>query len=176
MWMSSQCPFPQLYSSPRFPGFRLAPNHLFISLMTSKLIYNSVISHSEEWELDSQIPVSVNCRRHEQWSPGSDGPPAATLLLGTICHHPSELMLSMCWSHSLRWYGLCDSATISKQNSMSHIPSCYMWHISLTWIAEIVPSIARNVWFVCAMHFMNQKNYSYLKAAVNDWSEELVCL
>ena len=120
MWQRG-CSFHFSSTVQFLPGFRLAPNHLFMSLMTSKLIYKRVISHSKEWELDSWIPVSVNCGRREQWSPWSDGPPAATCLLGTICHHPSELMLSMCWSQSVHECGLCDCATILKTQYVTYI-------------------------------------------------------
>lgn len=103
---------PWFQTCPESPLY--IPNDLQIDLQESNL-------HSKEWELDSWIPVIVNSGRREQWSPGSDGPPAAPCLWGTICHYPSELMLSMCWSHFLRWCGLCDNATISKEkHNMSH--------------------------------------------------------
>lgn len=103
------------------------PNDLQIDLQESNL-------HGKEWELDSSIPVSINCGRREQRSPGSDGPPAATCLLGTICHNPSKLMLSrLCWSHSLHWCGLCDGATIWKQNTICHIQK-YMLRDRCHWL------------------------------------------
>lgn len=50
-------------------GLVSPPNHLFISLMTSKLIYKAVI-YRKEWDLNSWLPVSVNCGRRELCFPG----------------------------------------------------------------------------------------------------------
>lgn len=117
--------FPQLYISCRSAGFRplYIPNGLLIDLQESNL-------HGNEREFDRWIPVSVNCGKREQWSPWEWRPSGSYMcLMGMICHHPSELMLSMCWSHYLRLCGLCDGATLSKQNTICHIPVYDIWNV-----------------------------------------------
>lgn len=111
IWMS----FSRIFfcNCTALPGFRPPSNHLFISLMTSKLIYKTVIYIAKNEVSIAGFLSVLTVGDMSSVSPGSDGPPAATCLMGT-CHHPSELMLSVCWSHSLFWCGLCDGAAVSK--------------------------------------------------------------
>lgn len=107
-------------SSRRLPGFRHVSNHRFICLMTSKLIYRVVIYRAKNESLIVGFLSVVTVENVSGDPPGGNGPQEAMYLLGMICHHPSELMISMCWSHSLRWCGFCDGASFPQQNTMCH--------------------------------------------------------
>lgn len=98
-WMSFSSLF--FFNCIVVPGFRLPPSHLFISLMTSKLIYKTVIYIAKNGILIAGILSVLTVEGASSVSPGSDGRPAAMCLLDTTCHHPSVLMLSLYWSHSL---------------------------------------------------------------------------
>lgn len=107
-----------------YPDLDLRPasNHLFICLMTSILIYKKPIYMAKNESLIVGLLSALTAENVSGGPPGTDGPPAAMRLLGTICHHPSEPMISMCWSHSLRC-GLGDAASFSKPNTICHVPA-----------------------------------------------------
>lgn len=168
---------PQLYISCRFAGFRLVPNHHFISLMTSKLIYKGVIYIAKKGSYIGFLSL-LTVEDVSSSPPGSGSPPAAICASWGRYVIISELMLSMCWSHSLRLCRLCHS--LKAKHDMSHTCMWHMKHISLTeMVLHIINLLARNIWFVLchAFHKLKElKVLSYLNVAVGGWSEELVCL
>lgn len=149
-----QCLFAQLYSSHRFPGFRLVPNHLFISLMTSKLIYKRVISLTAK---NGSLKAGfLSVLTVEDVSSG----PLGVMALRQLCTSWGRYVIipeswcSVCVGHTPCTGVDCVTVPLS-QNKTQYVTNTYIlymtYSISLTEIAEIVLPIttllARNICF-----------------------------